>query len=133
MRRILCRCCGSVSGLGIPRRVCGMPLGGLGVLDRSLVGVCARCNIDRARRRCGGGGGGIFVVGEARDDARDDATMAVDRASSLMPLDSSMRLELLVLCDSPDTDAKLGVDRSDVLGLRRDPRERWTSPARGEA
>lgn len=76
-----------------------MPLGGLGVRDVSLVGECVKCNIDRARpRRLVGGGGGITVEGDALADAREEATMALDRASSLMPPMSSTALELL-LCD----------------------------------
>lgn len=72
-----------------------MPLGGLGVRDRSLLGECANCSIDRdrARRREGGGGGASFVAGDARADAREDATIAFERASSSMPV--SFVLELL--------------------------------------
>lgn len=104
-----------------------MPLGGLGVRDRSLLGECANCSIDRdrARRREGGGGGASFVVGDARADAREDATIAFERASSSIPV--SFALELLWY-DSPDTEAMLGVEgrRSGVpvrTGFRVDARE----------
>lgn len=74
-----------------------MPLGGLGVRDRSLFGECANCNIDRDRaRRREGGGGGSFVAGDARADAREDATIASDRASSSMAAGSFVALELLL-------------------------------------
>lgn len=80
----------------MPRRVCGIPLGGLGVRDASLVGECVKCRIDRARpRRRVGGGGGTTVVGDALADAREEATMALERLSSLMPPESSTALELL--------------------------------------
>lgn len=95
----------------MPRKVCGMPFGGLGVLERSLFGEgasCCRRDRDRARRRCGGGGGASLDTGDARADAKDEATMALDRASSLMPFDSCTTLELL-LCDSADSDPMLGV------------------------
>jgi hypothetical protein len=92
----------------MPRSVIGIPLGGLGVRDRSLLGECANCSIDRDRaRREGGGGGASFVAGDARADAKDDATIAFERASSSMPV--SFALELLWY-DSPDTEAILGVE-----------------------
>lgn len=88
-----------------------MPLDGLGVRDRSLLGECANCNIDRdcARRREGGGGGASFVAGDARADAREDATIASERASSSIAPGSFGVLELL-LYDRPDTEAILGVE-----------------------
>ena len=79
----------------MPRSVCGIALGGLGVLDGSPLGECATCSIDRARRRRGGVGG-ILVTGDARDDASDEATMALERASSFMPPISLTALELLL-------------------------------------
>lgn len=69
-----------------------MPLGGLGVRDRSLFGECVKCRIERERaRRRRGGGGGTFVTGDARADAREEATIALERASV-----SSMAPELPV-------------------------------------
>lgn len=46
--------------------------------------------------------------GDAREDANEEATMAFERASSFIPVDSSATLELL-LNDLPDIDAMLGV------------------------
>lgn len=82
---------------------------------------------ERARRREGGTGGGSFVAGDARADARDEATMAFERASSPIPPVSFVALELL-LYDRPDTEAILGVEgrRSGVpvrTGFRVDARE----------
>jgi hypothetical protein len=74
-----------------------MPFGGLGVLERSLLGECARCRMDRARRRWGGSGGGILLAGDARDVAREDATMALDSASSLILAESFSKLDVLDL------------------------------------
>jgi hypothetical protein len=74
-----------------------MPFGGLGVLERSLLGEWARCRMDRARRRWGGSGGGTLIAGDTRDDAREDATMALESASSLIPVDSFNRLDVLDL------------------------------------
>jgi hypothetical protein len=106
-----------------------MPLDGLGVRDRSLWGECANCNIDRdcAPRREGGGGGGSFVAGDARADAKDDAIIAFERASSSMPPVSFVALELLWY-ERPDTEAILGVEgrRSGVpvrTGVRIDALE----------
>lgn len=93
----------------MPRRVCGIPLGGLGVRDCSLAGECVKCNIDRARaRRRVGGGGGTSVVVDALADAREDATMALERASSSILPNSSTVLELL-LYDCPESETILGV------------------------
>lgn len=95
-----------------------MPLGGLGVLERSLFGDGASCckrDRDRARRRCGGVGGANLDTGDARADANEDATMALERASSPMPPDSWIALELL-LCDATDIDPILG-----VFARTRDP------------
>lgn len=74
-----------------------MPLGGLGVRERSL-GEVPRCRMERARRRWGGSGGGTLIDGDARADARDEATIALDRASSLI-LGSSVTLAALFVCD----------------------------------
>jgi hypothetical protein len=81
---------------------------------------------DGARRREGGRGGASFVVGDARADARDDAIIAFERASSSIPPGSFNALELL-LYDRPDTEAILGVEgrRSGVpvrAGYRMDAR-----------
>lgn len=81
----------------MPRSVCGILLGGLGVRDASRVGECVKCKIDRARpRRRVGGGGGTTAEGDALADAREEATMALERLSSLMTPDSSTALELLL-------------------------------------
>lgn len=98
-----------------------MLLGGLGVLDRSPLGEFPRCKNERARRRWGGSGGGTLMDGDARTDARDEATMASERASSPMPMGSSIRLRLLVEFDWLDKDNVLGVEaRKSVVML--DPR-----------
>lgn len=83
---------------------------GLGVLDRSVLDWCAKCRMDRAPRRCGGSGGGTLIDGDARADARDEAIIALESDSSLMPMESSIMLEELVVCDWPDIDNSLGVD-----------------------
>lgn len=54
-------------------------------------------------------------TGDARADAKEDATMALDRASSLMPPGSWVALELL-LYDATDIDPILG-----VFARTRDP------------
>lgn len=87
-----------------------MLLGGLGVLDSSLLDWCAKCRMDRAPRRCGGSGGGVLIDGDARADARDEAIIALERDSSLMPIESSIMLGVLVVCDGLDIDAALGVE-----------------------
>lgn len=88
-----------------------MLFGGLGVLDRSLLDWCAKCKMDRAPRRCGGGGGGALIDGDARADARDEAIIALERDSSLIPIESSIMLEVLVVvCDWLDIDTSLGVE-----------------------
>lgn len=92
----------------MPRKVCGIPLGGLGVLDTLSLGECANCKRDRARRRRGGAGG-TLVTGDARVDAREEATMALESASSSIPPTSSMALEL-PFWDRLDIEATLGVD-----------------------
>lgn len=85
-----------------------MLFGGLGVLDRSLLDWCAICKMDRAPRRCGGTGGGALIDGDARAEARDEAIIALERPSSLIPMESSIVLEVLV-CDWLDIDTSLGV------------------------
>lgn len=86
-------------------------MGGLGVLDISLLGEwdvnCCKRDRDRARRR-GGGVGANLDTGDARADAKEEATMALERASSLIPFESSNKLELL-LFDGTDIDPILGV------------------------
>lgn len=83
--------------------------------------------MDRARRRWGGSGGGTLIDGDARADARDEATIALERDSSLIPPDSSMMLGALVACDWPDVDIALGVEgRKGVVAtpwFLVDPRE----------
>jgi hypothetical protein len=67
--------------------------------------------MDRARRRWGGSGGGTLIEGDARAEARDEATMALDRASSSIPVESFMKLGALVAFDRldwPDIDIALG-------------------------
>jgi len=66
--------------------------------------------MDRAGRRWGGSGGGTLIDGDARADARDDATIALERDSSFIPMGSSMMLGVLVACDWPDMDIALGVE-----------------------
>ena len=66
--------------------------------------------MDRAPRRCGGSGGGALIDGDARADAREEAIIALERDSSLMPMESSIMLEVLVVCDWLDTDTSLGVE-----------------------
>lgn len=67
--------------------------------------------MDRAPRRCGGSGGGALIDGDARADARDEAIIALERDSSLMPIESSIMLEVLVVvCDWLDIDTSLGVE-----------------------
>jgi hypothetical protein len=65
--------------------------------------------MDRARRRWGGSGGGTLMDGDARAEARDEATIALESASSLM-LGASMMLGALVACDWLDMDIILGVE-----------------------
>lgn len=48
--------------------------------------------------------------GDARDDARDEAIIALERDSSVIPRESSIRLELLVVREWFDMDASLGVE-----------------------
>lgn len=95
-----------------------MPLGGLGSRPceqlRSLELVRKWPKLFRRERerdllRGLGGAGGIFFVGGAWDDAMDEATMASDKDSSSMPLDLSRVLVLLLLCETVDSDAMLGV------------------------
>lgn len=96
-----------------------MLFGGLGVLDRSLLEWCGKCRMDRAPRRCGGSGGGALIDGDARVDAREEAIIALERDSSLMPIESSIMLEVLVVCDWLDRDTSLGVEGS--LGIAMAP------------
>lgn len=64
--------------------------------------------------------------GDARAEARDEATIALDRASSLIR-GSSMMLGALVACDCAEIDIALGVEgRKGVVvipRLLRDPRD----------
>lgn len=88
-------------------------MGGLGVLDISLLGECdvncCKRDRDRARRRGGGVGANLDAGdGDARADAREEATMALERASSLIPFESCSKLEVL-LFDATDIDPILGV------------------------
>lgn len=80
--------------------------------------------MDRARRRWGGSGGGTLIDGDARADARDDAIIALERASSLM-LGSPMMLGALVAYDCPDMDIALGVEgrKGSATWLLVDPRD----------
>jgi hypothetical protein len=64
--------------------------------------------MDRAPRRWGSGGGIPRIDGDARVDARDEAIMALERASSLMAMESS--ITLVLAGDWLDIDASLGVE-----------------------
>ena len=67
------------------------------------------------------------MEGDARADARDEATMALERASSLMPEGSSIMLGALVACDTPEIDIALGVEGRKGIAttpwLLTDPRD----------
>jgi hypothetical protein len=63
-------------------------------------------------------------MGDARADAREEATMALERASSFIPPASLSALELL--CERPEIDIMLGVGRNEFgvgIGFRNDARE----------
>ena len=73
----------------------------------------------RAPRRWGGSGGAGLGDGDARDDASDEAIIALERDSSLIPRESSIRLEVLVVREWFDNDASLGVE--DRRGVATNP------------